>query len=193
LYQIVALIVPGRKKACAIHEELTAAGTCQARGVVAHTMVEIDDQGRAHFPSVSPRVRDVGIGLLVGTLLGVLGGPEGLLIWAVLGALVGSQVSRFRNQPILTESLQRLAAQMQPDSSAILCLLRATQVETLVAALAGYGGEVLTLAVDHNLSGEISQAAAGQTLPCQARAQDPTQSSAGPIRPSGDEASPTTE
>ena len=155
MYQIVAFIFAGRKKALAISGDLKATGKYEAYRVVAHTVVEVDQEGSAHFPGINRRVQDVGFGVLAGSLLGLLGGPEGLLVWAVLGAIVGSQVERFRSRPIRTEDLERLAAQMQPDSSAILTLVDDRQAEALIAAMAGYGAKVVIMTVDDRIAGEI--------------------------------------
>jgi uncharacterized membrane protein len=160
-YQVVAFMFAGRQRATAISDELKRTGKYQASHVVAYQVVEVDDEGRAHFPEVGRRVQDVALGVLAGSVLGLLGGPEGLLVWAVLGALVGSQLDRFRSRPIPTKDLQRLAAQMRPDSSAILTLVNNKQGVPLVDALAGYGAQVVKLTVDDQIAGEIDQALAG--------------------------------
>jgi uncharacterized membrane protein len=167
MYVIVAFIWAGRQRAISVNDDLQAGGQYETCKVIAHTVVEVDDKGGSAFPGVSRSVQDVCIGLLAGTILGLIGGPEGLLIWAVLGAVVGSQVDRFRGRPIPLDDLKRLAAQMQPDSSAILTLIDERQAEALVAALAGYEAQVVFLTVGDHVSNDIRQALASPTEPDQ--------------------------
>jgi uncharacterized membrane protein len=160
-YEIVAFIFAGQKTALSINDDLQAGRQYDACSVVARVLVEVDDQGRARMPRLSRRVQDVGLGVLAGGLLGLIGGPEGLLAWVVIGAIAGSQVERLRSRPIPMADLQRLAARMQPASSAIVTLVAAAQSEALIAALAGYDPQVVTLTVNEPVNSEIGQALHG--------------------------------
>jgi uncharacterized membrane protein len=157
-YHIAAFIWAGRKRAIAVNDDLKARGEYERCRVIAHTVVDVDDRGVPHLPRVSRWVEGVSIGVLAGSLLGLIGGPEGLLVWAVLGAVLGSQVARFRSRPIPMKDLKRLAAQMRPDSSAILTLLDKTQSEAIVAALSGYEAQVVYLAVGDSVARDIDRA-----------------------------------
>jgi uncharacterized membrane protein len=160
-YEVVAFIFAGEKTALALNDDLKAGGHYEACSVIARVVVEVDDEGRARMPRLSRRVQDVGLGVLAGGLLGMIGGPEGLLAWVVIGAIVGSQVERLRSRPIPMEDLQRLATQMQPDSSAIVTLVTLVQAEALIAAMAPHKAQVVTLRVDDRVSREIGQALPG--------------------------------
>jgi uncharacterized membrane protein len=160
VYKIVAFIFAGSKKALGINDEVKAADRYEVYRVVAHAVVEVDDKGKSHIHEAGHGVLGGGIGLVVGGLLGLFGGPAGLLLFAIAGTAIGGWAGQHAGRPIPTEDIERLSAQMQPDSSAVLALVEQTQVEALVAGMAGYEARVIILAVSDEVSGEIYRATA---------------------------------
>jgi uncharacterized membrane protein len=165
VYKIVAFTFAGRKKALAISDDLKATGKYAAHKVVASTTVEIDEKGKTHLHEAGHVGLGTGIGFVAGGLLGLLGGAEGLLVWAVLGAVIGRQVGKSRDRPIPIEDLERLAAQMQPDTSAILALVADKEAEALIRAMAGYEAQVVTMTLSDAVSGEVGQMPAARARP----------------------------
>lgn len=160
VYKIVAFIFADRNRAVAISEDSAATERFETYRVVAHAVVEVDDKGKSHFQEGGRAVLGAGLGLVAGGLLGLVGGPAGLLLFAAGGAVIGAKAGQDRGRPIPTEDMERLAAQMEPDSSALLVLVGEAQVETLVDSMTGYGARVVVLSVSDEVSGEIHQAAA---------------------------------
>lgn len=160
VYKIVSFIFADRNRAVAISEDSAAIERFETCRVVAHAVVEVDDKGKSHFHEAGHAVLGAGLGLVAGGLLGLVGGPAGLLLFAAGGAVIGAKAGQDRGRPIPTEDMERLAAQMEPDSSALLVLLEEPQVETLVDSMASYGARVVVLSVSDEVSGEIHQATA---------------------------------
>jgi uncharacterized membrane protein len=160
IHVIIAFIFAGRKQALPISDDLKARGIYEAHNVIASTIVDVDDKGKAHVHEAGHGTRGTALGLVAGGLLGLVGGPAGLLLLAVAGGAIGGMAGRLGGRPIATEDLERLEAQMQPDTSAILVLVEDTQAEALSAAMAGYATKVVTLTVSGEVSEEIYEAMA---------------------------------
>jgi uncharacterized membrane protein len=159
-HKIVAFIFGDRKRAAAVNDELVDKGFYEAQGAIASTVVEVDDKGKTHVHEHGRGVKGSIIGLAVGGLLGLVGGPAGLLLLAVAGAAIGGMAGKLGGRAIPTEDLGQLEAQLRPNSSAVLILVENAQVEPLTAALASYGAEVVTLSISEEISGEIFEATA---------------------------------
>ncbi len=160
-YRIVALVFAGRAKARAVDEEIEQAGTYQAFQVVAHTVAEVDDKGKAHFHESGRGALGSGLGAGIGALLGLAAGPAGVVLLAAAGAAIGGVAGHHAGRPIPTEDLKKLATRVPPDSSAVLALVEETQAEALVAALAHYDdAKVAILAVSEDDAGELHVATA---------------------------------
>ena len=159
-HKIVAFIFSDRQRAAAVNEELHDKGFYEAQGAIASTVVEVDDKGKTHVHEHGRGVKGSAVGMVVGGALGLLGGPSGVLLLAVAGAAIGGMAGRLGGRPIPTEDLGQLEAQLQPNTSALLILVENTQVEPLIAALAAYGDQAVTLSISEELSGEIFEATA---------------------------------
>ncbi len=160
VYKIVSFIFADRNRAAAINDDPIAAEKFETASVVAHAVVEVDDNGKPHFHETGHAVLGAGLGLVAGGLLGLLGGPAGLLAFAVGGAVIGAKAGQHTGRPIPTEDMEQLAAQMQPGNSAYLVLVEESQIEALVDSMAVYGARVVVLSVSDEVSGEIHQATA---------------------------------
>ncbi|MBE2221576.1 MAG: DUF1269 domain-containing protein, partial [Anaerolineae bacterium] len=101
-------------------------------------------------------------GAVVGGLLGLIGGPAGLLAWTVGGAVVGGVAGKYLGQPFSKGDLKEIGDAMQPDTSAFLLLVEDWASEKVADQLDGYNANVVTLTVGDELSGEIAQAVAGE-------------------------------
>ncbi|MEZ4768299.1 MAG: DUF1269 domain-containing protein [Caldilineales bacterium] len=97
---------------------------------------------------------------MAGSLLGLVGGPAGLLAMAVGGAVIGGVAGQHHGRPIPTEDMEQLAAQMQPGAAAYLVLVEESQVDSLVDSMADYGAQVVILSVSDEVSSEVHLATA---------------------------------
>ncbi|MCB0203629.1 MAG: DUF1269 domain-containing protein [Caldilineae bacterium] len=160
VYKVVAFVFADRKRADAINDDPAANETFEAHKVVAHAVVEVDENGKAHFHEAGHAVLGAGLGLVAGGLLGLIGGPAGLLAFAVGGAVIGGIAGQHHGRPVPTEDMERLTAQMQPGNSAYLVLVEESQVESLVDSMAVYEAQVVILSVSDEASGEVQLATA---------------------------------
>ncbi len=181
-HKIVAFIFSERGQAAAVNDELHAKGFYETQGAITSTVVEVDDKGKAHVHEHGRGAKGSIVGLAVGGLLGLIGGPAGLLLLAVAGAAIGGMAGKLGGRAIPTEDMGQLETQLQPNSSAVLILVENAQVEPLTAALASYGAQVVTLSISEEISDEIFEATAlpGKKTVSTVQAAPPNQASAIP-------------
>jgi uncharacterized membrane protein len=96
----------------------------------------------------------------VGGFLGLIGGPVGLLAWAVAGGVIGGFAGKIGGRAIPAKDLEKLAADMKPNTSAILVIIQDKSAEQLINRMSPYQAQVVTLTVGDETSGEIAQAVA---------------------------------
>lgn len=125
-------------------------------GIAGAAVVTRDGEGRVDIKS------DVGddpyagtaSGGLIGLLVGIIGGPLGMLIGGAYGMLVGSLFDL--NEVDTTESvLGEISKQVQPTRTAVLAQVTEQSPEVIDAAMARLGGEVLrrpTMAVEEEIA-----------------------------------------
>jgi uncharacterized membrane protein len=85
-------------------------------------------------------------GGLLGLLVGILGGPVGVLIGGGYGLLVGSLFDLDDAEQI-ESTLGQLAESVQPERTAVLAVVTEPSHEVIDAAMAAYGGTVLRRSV----------------------------------------------
>jgi len=86
-------------------------------------------------------------GGLTGLLLGILGGPVGVLIGGSTGLLVGSLFDLDEADQVET-TLGELSKSVAPDATAVLAVVTEPSPEIVDAAMAALGGDVLRRSVD---------------------------------------------
>jgi uncharacterized membrane protein len=163
VYNIVAFVFADPKKAKAVHDELSAAkyaATEQGYKIVANAVVEMDEKGKAHIHEGGHGGWGTVGGVAVGGLLGLIGGPAGLLAWAVAGGVIGGFAGKIGGRAIPKADLEKLSAQMKPNTSAILAIIQDKGAEQLINHMTPYKAQVVTLTVGDETSGEIAQAVA---------------------------------
>jgi uncharacterized membrane protein len=163
VYNIVAFVFADPKKAKQVHDELKASkaeAKEQGYKIVANAVVEVDDKGKAHIHEGGHGGWGTVGGVAVGGFLGLIGGPVGLLAWAVAGGVIGGFAGKIGGRAIPKADLEKLSEQMKPNTSAILAIIEDQGAEQLVNRMAPYQAQVVTLTVGDETSGEIAQAVA---------------------------------
>ena len=163
VYNIIAFVFNDPKKAKAVHDELKASQAAareQGYKIVANAAVEVDAQGKAHIHESGHGGWGAAGGMAVGGVLGLIGGPAGLLAWTVAGGVIGGFTGKVRGRAVPKEDLEKLAAQMKPNTSAILVIIEDQSAEQLINRMSPYQAQVVTLTVGDETSGEIAQAVA---------------------------------
>lgn len=162
VYNIIAFVFADRDTALAVSKELKASAKPAGYKIIANAVVEVDEKGKAHVHEAGHGGWGTGIGAVSGGALALIGGPAGLLVWAVAGGVIGGLIGKHMGRAIPADDLKKLAAQMQPNTSAILAMVEDTATEQIIGDLQGYQAQVVTLTVGDEVSGEIAQAAAVQ-------------------------------
>jgi uncharacterized membrane protein len=162
VYNIVAFVFADRQEAKRVSDELRHSAKGEGYKVIANAVVEVDEKGKAHVHEAGHGTWGTALGAGGVGLLSLIGGPAGLLAWAVAGGVIGGFAGKFAGRAIPTKDMKELAERMQPNTSAILAMVEDTWAETLINDMAPYKAQVVTLTVGDELSGEIAQAVATQ-------------------------------
>lgn len=162
VYNIVAFNFDGQDTAKQTLKEAKSAGVLEGYDVVVEAIVEQDEKGKVHFHEPGHGVLGGVGGAAVGGLLGLIGGPAGLLAWAVGGAVVGGVAGKYMGRPIQKGDLEEIGEAMSPDTSAFLLLLEDEDTEDVVKGMSGYNANVVTLTVGDELSGQIASYVEGE-------------------------------
>ena len=161
VYNILAFAFPGQKAANENLKDIKSSGTLDGYDIVAQCVVEQDAKGKVHVHEPGKGGKGATIGAAIGGVLGILGGPAGVLALGAAGAAVGGFAGHF-DRYVPKEDLEELGAALAPNTSALLLLLEDTESEAVLNSMAGYNANVVTLTVGDDLSGEIATYAAGE-------------------------------
>ena len=156
VYNIVAFNFAGKNTAKETIKEAKKAGALDGYDIVVEAIVEQDEKGKVHLHEPGHGIMGGAAGAGGGALLGLIGGPAGLLAWTVGGAVVGGAAGKYLGRPISKGDLKEIGEAMSPDTSAFLLLLEDTQTEDVVKSMSGYSAAVVTLTVGDELSGQIA-------------------------------------
>jgi uncharacterized membrane protein len=160
VYHIIALCFADRSKGERVAKDVKSQQKLQGYKVVGYAVVEVDEKGKSHIHEPGHGGIGSGAGAVVGGLLGLVGGPAGLLAWTVAGAAVGGISGHYMGRLVPEKDLKELASHMQPNSSAFLALVEDTDTEKVIDALDGYQANIVTLTVGDEASGTLGVAVA---------------------------------
>jgi len=161
VFNILAFNFNGQDTASETVDEVKASGLLEGYDIAAQAVVEQDAKGKVHIHEPGKGGMGAAVGAVGGGLLGLIGGPVGVLAWAVGGAVVGGVAGKYLGRPIAKGDLKEIGEAMQPDSSAFLLLLEDKDSEAVVKSMSGYSANVVTLTVGDELSGQIASYMAG--------------------------------
>jgi uncharacterized membrane protein len=162
VYNIVAFNFAGKDTAKETVKDIKKSGALEGQAIVAEVIVEQDEKGKVHTHEPGHGTVGSVVGAVGGGLLGLIGGPAGLLAWTVGGAVVGGAAGKYLGRPFSKGDLKEIGAAMSPDTSAFLLLVEDIGSESVVDSLKGYNANVVTLTVGDELSGQIASLVAGE-------------------------------
>jgi len=162
VFNIVAFNFAGKDTAKETVKEIKKSGALEGQAIVAEVIVEQDEKGKVHTHEPGHGTVGTVVGAVGGGLLGLIGGPAGLLAWTVGGAVVGGAAGKYLGRPFSKGDIKEIGAAMSPDSSAFLLLVEDIDSESVVDSLKGYNANVVTLTVGDELSGQIAAFVAGE-------------------------------
>jgi uncharacterized membrane protein len=128
------------------YQALSVLKDCDAEGRIglkSAAVVERSADGELYFPESADNVGPIGTasGSLIGMLVGVLGGPVGLLLGWGAGAMMGGA---FDVDRAITsdEALTVLGRAIPPDSTAVIADVEEPAVEVIDGEMTKLGGEI---------------------------------------------------
>ncbi len=173
VYNIVAFVFNDKNRALEVSQQIAAAAKPAGYQIIANAVVEVDSNGKPHVHEAGQGGKGTFAGAITGGLLSLIGGPGGLLVYAIAGGVIGGLIGKHKGRAIPTEDMKQLAEGMLPDTSAILAIVRDKQTEALIDDMKGYQANIITMTLADEVSGEIDQmVAADITVPLDAPADD---------------------
>jgi uncharacterized membrane protein len=161
VYNILAFTFDGKDDADEAVKQIKKSGALKGQMIVAEVIVEQDEKGKVHVHEPGHGTFGSVVGAVGGGLLGLIGGPAGLLAWTVGGAVVGGVAGKYLGRPFSKGDLEEIGEAMSPNSSAFLLLVEDIHSESVINSMEGYNANVVTLTVGDELSGQIAQYTAG--------------------------------
>jgi len=136
------------------------AGKSQDFKVPAWAVVEVDDNGKTHVKQSGRGGLGAAAGAGIGVLLGLIGGPAGLIAWTLGSALIGGIAGMKMGHQFDSNQLKAMAVDMLPNTSAIIVVIQDTLAENVAKDMGDYGAKVVTVTLGDQLSGEVASYAA---------------------------------
>ncbi len=161
IFNILAFTFAGQDTADDVVKQIKKSGVLDGQVVLAEVVVEQDSKGKVHFHEPGHGTVGSVVGAVGGGLLGLIGGPAGLLAWAVGGAVVGGVAGKYLGRPFSKGELKEIGEAMSPDSSAFMLLVEDFTSEAVLNKMDDFNANVITLTVGDELSGQIAQYTAG--------------------------------
>jgi uncharacterized membrane protein len=158
IYHIVMFAFAGQKTADGVVKQIHDQQKLGGYKLLAQGVAEKDDKGKVHFHEPGKGGMGTTLGLVTGGLLGLIGGPVGLLAWSVAGGVVGGVIGKYGFRPIDPDDLKAMGDALPLNSSAFLVLVEDTETEGIINSMQGYQANVITMTVGDEMSGEIAQA-----------------------------------
>ena len=158
IYDILVFAFADTQTADTVVDELKLSQKLVSYKVIAEAVVIRAADGSVHIHEPGKGGKGAAIGAVAGGALALLGGPVGVLALAVSGAVIGGVAGHFAGREIPKDDLEKIGAQLPPNSSAFLALIENTDAEAVVNSMSGYKANVVTITLGDELSGTISQA-----------------------------------
>lgn len=160
VYHIVAFEFEGKDRAAQVVDLIKKAGKSQDFKVPAWAVVEVDDNGKAHVKQSGRGGMGAAAGAGIGVLLGLIGGPAGLIAWTLGSALVGGIAGMKMGHQFDSNQLKAMAVDMLPNTSAIIVVIQDTLAENIAQDMGEYGAKIVTVTLGDQISGEVATYAA---------------------------------
>jgi uncharacterized membrane protein len=156
VYHIVAYEFEGRGRAKQVVELLKKGQRKREYKVPAWAIIDVDERGKAHIHQSGHGGKGAAIGAGVGVVLGLIGGPAGLLVWTLGSALVGGVAGKMTGREFDANELKALAVSMEPNTSAIMVVIDDKAAESAAKAMQEFDAKVVTVTMGSQISGELA-------------------------------------
>jgi uncharacterized membrane protein len=122
--------------------------------------------GRFSMKATSPAYDDenhVGSGMAIGggtgLLLGMIGGPLGLVFWGAMGAMAGGAAGASSKESAFDPLVEQVRDVLPHNSSALILVAENTTAEKLVSAVGTHGRQVLRQDLTNEQAKQLTDAA----------------------------------
>ena len=161
-YNVVAFIFDTKNLAEGVAKDVDNHFILKNYHVLAKAVVTKDENGEVEFHgSGGHGTEGAAAGFVAGGLLGLIGGPIGLLAMSVGGAVVGGIAGHLHTgRSLHQEDLEEFGEALEPNNSAFLVLAGSADTDNVKLGMEGYNATVVILPVGAELCAEISSAVA---------------------------------
>lgn len=102
-----------------------------------------------------PKKRDRRIGAIAGAMLGILGGPAGIVLLGLGGAAAGNLVANLTHAGVSKEMIEAVEEGLEPGSSAVVVVVEHEHHDLLLRDLKHLGATILSESVEaHHIEGK---------------------------------------
>lgn len=154
-YHLVAIQFAGEDRAKQVADLVNKYQKKGDYKVKAWAVVEVDEKGKAHVKQSGHGGWGSAIGAGTGVLLGLIGGPAGLLVWTLGGALLGGLAGKYLGHQFDEDEIKALAASMEPNTSGLIVVIEDKLLEQFENEMGLEGGKVVTVTLGDQISGEM--------------------------------------
>lgn len=162
IFNILAFTFDGQDTADDVVKQIKKSGALKGQIILAEVVVEQDEKGKVHFHEPGHGTLGSVVGAVGGGLLGLIGGPAGLLAWTVGGAVVGGVAGKYLGRPFSKGEVEEIGKALTPNTSAFLLLVEDYETERIINKMDDFNANVITLTVGDELSGQIAAYVAGE-------------------------------
>ncbi len=159
-YHLVAVEFAGQDRAKQVVDLVRSERRGGDYKVAAWAVLEVDSKGKSHVTQSGHGKKGAAVGTGTGVVLGLIGGPVGLLAWALGGALIGGLAGKHMGNVFDANQLKAIGAGMLPNTSALVVIIEDTGMERFAAEMGAPDAQIVTVSVGSQLSGELEQLAA---------------------------------
>lgn len=160
IFNIVAFVFDGEKTAATVLKE--AKKGLDGQLIISQAVISQNEKGKVHWHETGRGGVGAAAGVVAGGILGLIGGPAGLLAWTVGGSIVGGLAGKHFGRLVDTDDLKELGAMLEPDTSAFFILAEDVVSEVVIDSMEEFNANVVTLTIGNELSGEIAQFVAAE-------------------------------
>ncbi len=162
IFNILAFTFEGQDTADDVVKQIKKSGALDGQVILAEVVVEQDEKGKVHFHEPGHGTLGSVVGAVGGGLLGLIGGPAGLLAWTVGGAVVGGVAGKYLGRPFSKGEIKEIGEALSPNTSAFMLLVEDYESESIINKMDDFNANVITLTVGDELSGQIASYVSGE-------------------------------
>ena len=154
-YELILAAFPGEMEKAG--EQLARYDASQdALGISEAVAIVKTNEGKDEVQLMGdPKKRGRRIGAVAGAMLGILGGPAGMVLLGLGGAAAGSLVANLTHAGVSKEMIEKVEAGLEPGSSALVVIVESENHDLIVRDLKHLEATILSEAVEaHHIEGK---------------------------------------